>query len=272
MPSPQPLPTPAPWQAIISEHCQALTVAGRRPESIRLRRDWIRRLARAFPSGYGLTEHDLIAWSAAHDWKQETRRSAHSQVNEFYKWAALGGYVPKRIGLPPIPKAPAVARPAGDDALVYAMEHADTDVRLMIRLAYEMGLRRGEVARSHSRDVIQDLLGYTLIVHGKGGKQRLVPIPDSLAYTLRQRGTGFFFPGQDGGHLSPAWIGKLVARALPDGVTMHMLRHRFATRAYAATGDILSVQVLLGHSSPDTTIRYIQLGQDRLRATVIAAA
>lgn len=239
---------------------------------MRLRRDWLRRLARSFPDSYLLTENDLIAWSAVHDWKQETRRSAHSQVNEFYKWAVRAGYMSTRIELPPIPKAPAIARPAGDDALAYAMERASEDVRIMIRMAYEMGLRRGEVARGHSRDIIQDLLGYTLIVHGKGGKQRFVPMPDSLARILRQRGHGFFFPGQDGGHLSPAWVGKLVGRALPDGVTMHMLRHRFATRAYAATGDILSVQTLLGHSSPDTTIRYIQLGQDRLRATVIAAA
>jgi sensor histidine kinase YesM len=53
----------------------------------------------------------------------------------------------------------------------------------MLRLAAEHGLRCGEVARVHTSDVIDDLLGRTLIVHGKGDKERRVPLTGSMART-----------------------------------------------------------------------------------------
>ena len=63
-----------------------------------------------------------------------------------------------------------------------------------------------------------------------------------------------------------------MARALPDGLTAHALRHAFATRAYRATRDLLAVQELLGHARPDTTRGYILLPEDALRAAVEGAA
>ena len=79
-------------------------------------------------------------------------------------------------------------------------------------------------------------------------------------------------PGQTDGHLSADYVGVLMARALPDGLTAHTLRHRFATAAYGATRDLLAVQELLGHSSPETTRNYVQLPADALRRAVEAAA
>lgn len=144
---------------------------------------------------------------------------------------------------------------------------------MMIRLASEAGLRRGEVARVHARDVVADLLGSSLIVHGKGGKDRQVPITESLAAAIKAGAAGgYLFPGADAGHLAPATIGALVSRVLPSGVSMHDLRRGFATRAYQATGDLLSVQELLGHASPETTLAYVTVAPARLRAAVMAAA
>lgn len=59
---------------------------------------------------------------------------------------------------------------------------------------------------------------------------------------------------------------------MPEGWTLHTLRHRFATRAYSIDRDLLAVQTLLGHASPVTTRRYVAVGEDRLRATVLAVA
>lgn len=272
MPKPIELPTPPAWARVIDKHCKAIKAAGLRPASIRLRRNWIRTLARDFPDGYDLSLETLLEWSGEHDWSQQTRRSVHANVNAFYQWLHATGRAVERVELPRIPKAEAVARPADDRALEIALERSEPLTRLMVRQANELGLRRAEVAQGHSRDIIKDLLGYSLIVHGKGGKTRVVPMSDSLARALLDLGEGYFYPGADNGHLSAAWVGHLVGRALPPGVTMHQLRHRFATRAYQATGDILSVQRLLGHSSPETTIRYIRLGEDRLRTAVLAAA
>lgn len=79
---------------------------------------------------------------------------------------------------------------------------------------------------------------------------------------------GYFFPGQDDGHLSPRYVGKLIRDLLPDQWTMHTLRHRFATRLYAHTRDLLGVQGMLGHATPTTTRRYVQWDTARMRDAV----
>ncbi len=123
----------------------------------------------------------------------------------------------------------------------------------------------------HSRDVIESLDGWVLCVHGKGGKTRMLPLVDDVARRLRARPKGYAFPGQIDGHLSPAHVGKLIARVLPDHWTAHTLRHRFATAAYRADRDLIAVQQLLGHSSVATTQRYTALPNDALRRAVMGA-
>jgi site-specific recombinase XerD len=56
------------------------------------------------------------------------------------------------------------------------------------------------------------------------------------------------------------------------GWTAHTLRHRFATVAYAGERDLLAVQVLLGHSKPETTRLYVLIPDASLRAAVAWAA
>jgi integrase len=121
------------------------------------------------------------------------------------------------------------------------------------------------------RDLIETPEGMALIVHGKGNKTRIVPLPAAIAGEL-QRFNGFVFPGKEDGHISAAWLGKLISREMPAGVSMHSLRHRFTTRAYRATRDLVAVQRILGHASPETTLVYLQLADDTLRRVVEAAA
>lgn len=143
----------------------------------------------------------------------------------------------------------------------------------MLRLAAELGLRRGEVARCRREDLERDLAGWTLAIRGKGERFRRLPLSDGLAAAIRTHAdAGWLFPGQVDGHLSPHYVGKLVARALPDGWAMHSLRHRFATLAYSEDRDMFTVQELLGHASPVTTRLYVQVPADALRRTVEAVA
>ena len=142
----------------------------------------------------------------------------------------------------------------------------------MARLAGEAGLRRAEVAQAHRDDLIEDLTGWSLIVHGKGGKQRVVPLTDSLATTIREHPAGWLFPGRDNGHLSAGHVGITISRLMPPGWSMHKLRHRYATRGFAGTGNLRAVQVALGHASVATTQRYVAVSSADLRAVSEAAA
>jgi site-specific recombinase XerD len=117
-----------------------------------------------------------------------------------------------------------------------------------------------------------------LRVIGKGGHERTVPISDELAAELVAVPGPYVFPAVDrwgnviGPHITPHQLGKLIAAALPDNWTVHTLRHRFATKAYQATGDIRAVQELLGHASPVTTAIYTQVANESLRRAAMAAA
>lgn len=112
----------------------------------------------------------------------------------------------------------------------------------MIRLGAECGLRRGEIARVHSDDVVADSAGRSLIVRGKGDKQRIVPLPDDLAGIIMDA-RGYLFPGRFGGHVEESYIGDHISHLLPGGYAAHTLRHRFATTAYAATHDLFVVAI-----------------------------
>lgn len=153
------------------------------------------------------------------------------------------------------------------------MASPDPRIALGSQLAAEAGLRRTEIAPVSTDDLIDDLLGRSIIVHGKGGKTRIVPLPESLdhALTIHVRdhsGEGWLFPGAVDGHISPTWIGKLINEALPKPWSLHCLRHRFATRLYQGTHDLVVVQQLLGHASVSTTQRYLALPSETLRHAV----
>lgn len=141
-----------------------------------------------------------------------------------------------------------------------ALVGADDRLWLMLNLAWRCGLRRGEIARTNGADLVEDQRGTVLVVHGKGGRERFVPVPADVVGRLRQvcRGNagGWAFAGQIEGHLSARRVGEVVADALPGGWTCHTLRHRFGTSSYATSGgDLVAVQELLGHAKPETTRR-----------------
>lgn len=273
---PRTKPIPAAWQEPAAAWARHLRARDLTEQSIQTRRAHVAQFARHHPGGPGHVTADMLTDWLARGLATETRRSVRSSLVAFFGWWSRREGVPDpACGLPPVRPAHPRARPAPADVLAEALRRADDRAGLILRLAARAGLRRGEIARVHARDVTRGDGGWDLLVHGKGRRERVVPLSEEVARLVRAAclaGGGWAFPGRDGGHLSPAHVGKLAGRALPQGWTLHTLRHRFATAAYAGSRDMLAVQQLLGHASPATTQRYVRLPDDARRAAAAHAA
>lgn len=263
------------WGQAIEEYLAEQTAAGAPVTTRNTRRQHLEHLARRIDTPpWAVTGGDLVAYASQQKWAVETRRGRRSTFLSFWRWAVATGRTDSNpaLALPRVKASIGRARPTPELVYREAVAAGDVRARLILRLAAEVGLRRSEIARIHSRDLVQDLVGWSLVVHGKGDRDRTVPLPDGLARVLLALPSGFAFPGDDHGHLSPRWVGKIATRLLPGEFTLHTLRHRFATLAYQVDRDVFVVQELLGHSSPATTRRYVQTQHEHLRRTVVAVA
>lgn len=142
--------------------------------------------------------------------------------------------------------------------------------RAVLLLMYGSGLRIAEALSLRGSDLP---LGETVIVTGKGGKQRVVPIlpvvraavADYAARCPWSLAPGEpLFRGAKGGALGQGMVQKAMARArlalgLPATATPHALRHSFATHLLGAGADLRSLQELLGHASLSSTQIYTKV-------------
>lgn len=146
--------------------------------------------------------------------------------------------------------------------------------RRAIYLMLYAGLRLGETVALHWRDV--DLSrGVLLVRHGKGGKSRAVPVHSDLAAELSMSpyrephhavvddGAGNAVAIGTVRHIFDRWLVQRGVRC-----HAHQLRHTFATRLLEADVDLRTIQELLGHSSIETTQRYLRVSGHRLRSSV----
>lgn len=237
-----------------------------------------------------LTQADLRAW-LAHEaglgTVNATRARHLSAVRSLFRFLArhrgIANPAPGLLGTPrarPLipraltaPQALAVVNDIGeatDTALVQARDTA------LFTLLYGAGLRINEAL---SLDVGSVRAGAdTLLVQGKGGKERLVP----LLPAVRQALAAWLLLHPDPQPASPLFLGakggRLVARVaqrtmetfrtmagLPAHATPHALRHSFATHLLAGGADLRSIQELLGHASLSTTQRYTNVDPAQLR-------
>lgn len=258
----------------LPEYAAWLQAAARPTSTIDLRTYHLLRAARDLPDLPNATTEQLTQWLGSQRWAPATKRSYRSSLAVYYGWAHRSGRISTdpTIGLPSVKTLIRCPRPASDETTLRAIARAPHRVRLMIRLQATAGLRRGEVARVHRRDLQHTPEGYSLLVTGKGGRERMVPLPLLLGSEIAEAPDGWLFPSPCGGHLTPAHVGKLISAALGPGVVPHQLRHRFATRAYSVSHDLLAVQQLLGHSKPETTMIYTQVPDSDKRTIVNAAA
>lgn len=230
-----------------------------------------------------LTRDDLDRWQQSILHLSVRYRSGFiSQVGCFYRWAHDEGLIkdnPARVLVRPrVPRG--LPHPISEDDLAVAISCAPQDVRAMLVLAAYEGLRAGEIARLSREDIRDNDDPPILIVHGKGGKVRAVPLSQHVAmelYALRLPSRGFVFRRRDGkpGGMPPHRVSQICNHYLHAlGITesLHSLRHRFATVGYRHTLDLRAVQEVMGHASPITTAGYAAFTNLAGQAVVAAAA
>jgi integrase/recombinase XerD len=179
-------------------------------------------------------------------------------------------YARKRRQLPVILSADEVAR---FFAAVPSLKH-----RTALMTAYAAGLRVSEVVRLTIADIDSRRM-LIRVEQGKGGSDRYVMLSPQLlivlrAYWRKARPGHWLFPGQDESRpldasvLQWACRNARTAARLGKPVTVHTLRHSFATHLLEAGTDIRIIQVLLGHRDLSTTARYTQVAATTIGNTV----
>jgi integrase/recombinase XerD len=141
--------------------------------------------------------------------------------------------------------------------------------RVALTTAYGAGMRVGEVVRLQTTSIDSSRM-LIRIEHGKGGKDRYVGLSAQLLQILRTywrlaRPGRWLFPGRDPTEpVSVATLQEACRQAarqaeLSKPVTVHTLRHSFATHLLESGTDVRIIQVLLGHARLSTTARYTQV-------------
>jgi site-specific recombinase XerD len=149
--------------------------------------------------------------------------------------------------------------------------------RIMLMTAYSAGLRVSEVAQLRVDDID---CGQMLIRvrQGKGQKDRFVMLSATLlevlgGYAKLAQPSDWLFPGERAGHyISPRTLNRVCqdaakAAGIQKWITMHTLRHSFATHLLESGIDIRTIQKLLGHAKLETTSRYTHVSNARIRST-----
>ena len=141
--------------------------------------------------------------------------------------------------------------------------------RLVLLMAYCTGMRRSELVGLKIRDI--DFAGKSLVITGKGNKQRLIPLANELIADMQvylefrkkqiTREHGYFFITDKGAPVYDKFIYRLVVRCLGKVTTSskrspHVLRHTFATQLLNNGACIEAIRALLGHSDLSATQVY----------------
>ncbi len=232
---------------------------------------------------------------AARGLSAATASRRRAAVRQFYRFVVGEGWraddPSRRVEAPkrgrPLPKV--LSREEMDQLIAAATARGGAQglrFGCMVELAYASGLRISELTALPLATMARDPA--YLIVRGKGGKERLVPLNDAARTAVRayleirdaflQRGdkaNPWLFPSRGkAGRLTPRRFGQVLDEAAagagidPARVSPHVLRHAFATHLLEGGADLRVVQKLLGHADISTTQIYTHVASDRLAEVV----
>ncbi|MEZ7845001.1 MAG: tyrosine recombinase XerC [Rhodospirillales bacterium] len=215
---------------------------------------------------------------------------AMSTLKTFFKYLVREGRIEntviQTVRIPKVPKSIPKALSIQDALTALdVVEELSDDVwvgkrdKALLTLLYGCGLRLGEALKLSRDEGLRALDGdASLVISGKGGKQRLVPVLPAVSIAIQDyldvcpfqfEGDAPLFVGVRGKRLNPAIAQKTVRELrallkLPDSATPHALRHSFATHLLGGGGDLRTIQELLGHASLSSTQRYTEVDGEHL--------
>ena len=215
---------------------------------------------------------------------------AMSTLKTFFKYLVREGRIEntviQTVRIPKVPKSIPKALSIQDALTALdVVEELSDDVwvgkrdKALLTLLYGCGLRLGEALKLSRDEGLRALDGdASLVISGKGGKQRLVPVLPAVSIAIQDyldvcpfqfEGDAPLFVGVRGKRLNPAIAQKTVRELrallkLSDSATPHALRHSFATHLLGGGGDLRTIQELLGHASLSSTQRYTEVDGEHL--------
>ncbi|WP_136682829.1 tyrosine recombinase [Falsirhodobacter xinxiangensis] len=256
---------------------------------------WLERRASDFTRADRQAVEDYLIFCDAQGLSKATRARRLVSIRQMYRFAHEEGLradnpAIRMKGPGPARKLPGTLSVEEVDRLLEAArdkgrsDAAQVRNRCMMELLYATGMRVSELVglpEAAARGNPQMML-----VKGKGGKERLVPLSpparEALAAWLKVRDASevresrFLFPGRGvEGHLRREYFFKLVqqiavmAGISPSRVTPHALRHAFATHLLAGGADLRAIQTLLGHSDIATVEIYTHVVDEQLKSLVL---
>ena len=166
---------------------------------------------------------------------------------------------------------------SADEVVRFLEAVSSLKARVALTTAYAAGLRVSEVTGLKAVDIDSGRM-VIRVECGKGGKERYVMLSGQLLGILRSywrlaQPERFLFPGRDKQRpieptvLHAACRSARVAAGIDKRVSVHVLRHSFATHLLESGVDIRIIQVLLGHENLSTTARYTRVSSQVIART-----
>lgn len=257
--------------------------------------DWLGVASQALVIPDAVTANDIRAWIsslASGSVSPSSLRRKVQSLRALFRWAAKRKLIPSNPADPVVlaktPKyLPRIVRHDEIENLLSSIPTDDPNglrQHLAVNIIYSLGLRQAELLSLTDADIRPASAGYELRVLGKGDKQRIIPLPDSLMQEIKlwQTVRDSVYPdlpapapliaGRNG-HIAKEtlykWIHTLLQNTSASRKSPHTLRHSFATSMVANGANLDAVRAILGHASLSTTQIYTHLSPAQIRQAYI---
>ena len=269
---------------LYEQHLINLRLQGKRPSTIDAYSRAVRRISEFFdraPDTFTVADlkqyfNSLIkthSWSTIKLDRNGLQFFYSYTLNKQWEWLAI-------VKPPQVKRIPDILTPKEVGLVITGTKKQRYQVFFFV--LYSMGFRLSEGLNLTISDIDSEQM-HIHVRNGKGGKDRLVPLPQRTLLALRQhwqthRHETLIFPGIGQGRNSPmdkGGVQKALKQVLRDCrinkcISPHSLRHCYATHLLEQGLDLRSLQQLLGHASLNTTARYTQLTKVKQRDMSLA--